>query len=211
MAKVKEGARSDLSGKADGLVYVQSKWGVYTRKPPTLKKDSWTPGMLRNLERFKQINAFCSQFKHSIIPQIWNGRSPRMSGYALFLKTNTAAFGPDGSISDARKIKLSTGNLSFPEGFEARRSETDDNRVEVSWPKELYVGGIHLKDELMVISCEDGQYSEITPTGIERNDLGGSFALPALPEPQTAGPMPIYLFFVSKNRRDYSESMCYEV
>ncbi|HLN75015.1 MAG TPA: hypothetical protein VK205_17105 [Prolixibacteraceae bacterium] len=211
MAKVKEGASSDLSGKADGRVYVQFKGGVYTRRLPKWNKDSWTPGMLQNLERFKSINAFCALFKDSLIPQIWNGLDPRMSGYALFLKTNKEAFGPDGSLLNAKKIRLSIGNLSFPEGFEARRSDMDENRIEVKWPKQMHVGGIHLFDELMVISCVDGQYSEITPTGIVRNDLGGTFSLSSSPMPPAQGPVHLYLFFASPNHRDYSESECFEV
>lgn len=103
------------------------------------------------------------------------------------------------------------GNLSFPEGFKAKRSEVDQTMVEVSWPKELHVGGIHLKDQLMVISCVDGKYSDITPTGIERDDLKGTFSLPSSPMPQAPSPMPLYLFFASKNHREYSESKCFEV
>jgi hypothetical protein len=204
MAKVKDGARSQLSGKADGLVYVQFNGGVYARKLPTRKKDTWTPGMKLNEQRFKEVNNFCGLFKDSVIPQIWKGVNPRMSGYALFLKTNMAAFAPDGSIADAKKLMLSTGNLAFPEGLEVHRSGAEENKVEVSWPKEMHVGGIHLKDDLMVISSADGRYSEITATGIERNDLGGTFALPA-------NPMHLYLFFASKDRRDYSKSMCFEI
>ena len=206
-----DSTRSNLSGKADGLVYVHFNGGVYTRKLPIRKKDAWTPGMLLNEQRFKQINAFCSLFKDSVIPQIWNGMDSRMSGYALFLKTNKSAFATDGTIEDAKKIKLSTGSLSFPEGFQARRSELDESLVEVSWPRELTVGGVHLKDELMVISCVEGQYSEINSTGIRRNDLGGTFALPDIREPQAPGPMLLYLFFASTNHREYSESMYFEV
>ncbi|MGE5395042.1 MAG: hypothetical protein ACM3P1_09865, partial [Candidatus Saccharibacteria bacterium] len=154
---------------------------------------------------------FCSLFKDSLIPQIWNGMDPRMSGYALFLKTNKSAFSADGTIEDVKKIKLSMGNLSFPEGFKAKRSEVDQTMVEVSWPKELHMGGIHLKDQLMVISCVDGKYSDITPTGIERDDLKGTFSLPSSPMPQAPSPMPLYLFFASKNHREYSESKCFEV
>lgn len=211
MATVMDGARLQLSGKADGLVYVQFNGGVYTRKLPKRKKEAWTPGMLLNLERFKRINAFCALFKDSVIPQIWNGIDQRMSGYALFLKSNVAAFAPDGSIMDAKKIKLSTGNLSFPPGFEAHRSEEDNNKIEVNWPKEMHVGGVHLQDQLMVISCVDGQYSDIMATGIVRNDLGGTFSLSSSPIPQAPGPMPVYLFFASPNHRDYSQSECFEV
>ena len=121
------------------------------------------------------------------------------------------AFAADGSILDVKKIRLSTGSLSFPEGFQARRSEVDQNLVEVSWPKELNVGGVHLKDELMVISCVDGQYSDIINSGIKRNDLGGTFALPDTPMPQGPGPMHVFLFFASANRREYSDSRCFEV
>lgn len=204
MAKVKDGARSQLSGKADGLVYVQFNGGVYARRLPQRKEDKWTPGMKLNEQRFREVNNFCGLFKDTVIPQIWKGASSRMSGYALFLKTNMPAFAPDGSIGDAKKLMLSTGNLSFPEGFDVRRSEGEGNRVEVSWPRELHVGGVHLKDELMVISSAGDRYSEITNTGIERNHLGGTFALPA-------NPMHLYLFFASKDRRDYSKSVCFEV
>lgn len=211
MAKVTDGSRSHLSGKADGLVYVRFNGEVYTRKLPKRKKEAWTRGMLQNLERFKRVNAFCALFKEELIPQIWNGAEPKMSGYALFLKSNMAAFGKDGNLEDARKIKLSTGSRSFPEGMEVSRSQVDDHLLEVKWPREMHVGGVHLKDELMVISSQEGQYSELMGTGIERNDLGGTFALPASPMPQAPGPMHLYLFFASKDRRDYSESRCFEV
>lgn len=211
MAKVMEGARLGLSGKADGLVYVRFNGEVYTRKLPKRKKEAWTPGMIQNLERFKRVNAFCSLFKDSLIPQIWKGVNPRMSGYALFLKSNMAAFGPDGALLDAKRLMLSTGNLSFPLGFETKRSDMDQNQLEVSWPKEMHVGGVHLKDELMAIGAIEGQYSDIINTGIKRNDLGGTFALPSFSMSQAPGSMHIHLFFTSNNRRDYSPSVCFEV
>jgi len=207
MAKVKEGARSMLSGKADGLVYVQFSGGAYTRKVPQRNKDSWTPRMLLNLQRFKEVNSFCGQFKYSVIPQIWNGAAEKMSGYAFFLKSNMPAFAPDGSLGDAKKLRFSTGKLSWPEGFEAHRSELDTNKIEVKWPKYLNVGGVHLKDELIIISAADGQYSDITATGIRREALNGSFELPALP----IAAKHIYLFFGSIDHRDYSESVCFEL
>lgn len=63
----------------------------------------------------------------------------------------------------------------------------------------------------MVISGVDGVYSDITPTGLKRNDLGGTFALPAIAMAQAPGSMHHYLFFASQNHREYSESMCFEV
>lgn len=207
MAKVTGGMGLDLSGKVGGLVYVQFNGGTYTRRAPRIKKDSWSPGQLLVRQRFSAINSFCGQFKYTVIPQIWNGAAEKMSGYAFFLKSNMAAFAPDGSLGDAKKLKFSTGKLIWPEGLEAHRSEADVHTIEVNWPKYLNVGGVHLKDELMVISAGDGNYSEIKVTGIERNALSGSFELPALPAAATH----IYLFFGSKDHRDYSESVCFEV
>jgi hypothetical protein len=178
--------------------------------------------MLRNEQRFKLVNNFCAQFKHSVIAQIWNGAAlsnyskvsnfgkvaaKKMSGYAFFLKSNMAAFAPDGSLGDAKKLRFSTGHLSFPEGFEVRRMEENVNTVEVSWLREMHVGGIHLRDELLLISAADGKYSDIMATGIERRALGGSFELPLEPAPAEH----IYLFFGSRDHTDYSESVCFEI
>jgi len=211
MAKVLDGARAGLSGKADGLVYVHFNGETYTRKLPHRKKDSATPGMLLNQKRFREVNNFCAQFTSTVIPQIWNGADKKMSGYAQFLKSNMAAFAADGSLGDAKKIRLSTGKLPFPEGFEAHRSVENENRIEVSWPKEMNVGGVHMTDELMVISSQDGKYSEITLTGITKTERTGSFELPFLSDSPTQGPLHLYLFFGSKDHRDYSESRCFEV
>jgi hypothetical protein len=211
MAKVIEGSRSQLSGKADGQVYVRLNGEVYTRKLPKWTKNSYSKGMLQNQKRFKLVNEFCSVFKDSLIPQIWKGVSPRMSGYALFLKSNMPAFGPDGTLEDPKRVILSTGSLSFPPGFAAKRMNVDENRMEVSWPKQMHVGGVHLKDELMVIFYFEGEYSDMINTGIVRNDLSGTFALPLFSLPQAPRPMHVYLFFVSKDRRDYSPSVCFEI
>ena len=108
---------------------------------------------------------------------------------------------------DPKLLRLTTGKLTLPIGLIAGRPEVGGPIIEVSWPQDLNLGGIHLKDELMVISAADGQYSDIMTTGITRNDLNGSFELPVEPNDATH----IYLFFESRDRRDYSESVCFEV
>jgi len=207
MAIVKDGSKTGLSGKAEGMVYVQLNGQTIMRKLPRHKKDSPTPGMLLNQERFRKVNSFCALFKDSVIPQIWNGADQKMSGYSLFLKTNVGAFEKDGSLMDAGKIKLSIGKLPFPEGMEVKRSVEKENLIEVNWPKEMHVGGVHMKDELMLVSGGDGEYSDITSTGITKADLHGSFELPDLEIKATH----IYLFFATRERRDFSESRCFEV
>ena len=72
MAQVTDGMGLGLVGKVGDLVYVPFNGGRYTRRVPRRTNDSWTPRMLLNLQRFKQVNDFCAQFKYSVIPQIWN-------------------------------------------------------------------------------------------------------------------------------------------
>ena len=75
------------------------------------------------------------------------------------------------------------------------------------WTREMELLGQRSTDELMVISATDGQYSELTATGLLRKSLNATFALPPLPDPATH----IYLFFASKDPKDYSVSMCVEI
>lgn len=205
MAKVLGGLESLLSGKFGNMVFVHRQGKTYVRSAPKRTKDSNSPAMLLNQQRFGAIIRFCGQFKDSLIPQIWNPATDTTSGYKLFLKTNSPAFSKDGSVIDAKKVQLSTGKLPLPMGLEAQRPADDAATITVSWQKDSHLGGLRLKDELMVISAADGSYSEITATGILRNALSGTFNLPQLP----ADAKHIYLFFASQDRREYSESVCF--
>jgi len=208
MAQVKGGIGSFLSGKLDGVVYVQLNGTTHTRQAPTRTKDSWTPKMLLNQQRFGLVNAFCKQFKSTVIPQIWNIAAEKMSGYALFMKSNMSAFAKDGSLAYPKKIKFSTGKLLFPEEFKVQRQEADSNTINVSWKYDVHLGGLRLKDELMVVlGTVDGKYSEIKATGILRGKLNGSFELPEAFKEASY----IYVFFNSQDQRDYSESACFEI
>ena len=208
MTLIKQQSGSALTGMIGGIVLVQFNGGTYMRRAPQRqKKDSWTPQQLLHRQRFSMVNKFCKQFKSTVIPQIWNDAAVKMSGYALFLKSNMPAFAPDGSVADAKKLRLSTGNLTLPQGIEAHRPAVESNTIQVSWYYDGHIGGKNLKEELMLISAVDGFYSEITATGILKGTLNGSFELPETPRPATH----IYLFFTSQDRRDYSESVCFEI
>ena len=200
---------AELTGMVGAVVISQRYGKKYLRTAPVRTKDSWSPAQLLHRQRFSRANSFCKQFKNSLIPQIWKPEAQNMSGYGLMLKTNMPAFGPDGSVTDPKLIQLSIGQLFLPKNLQASREAEGSNTVRVSWQKSSPWGGLSLKDELMVISEADGQYSELKATGLVRGLLGGSFELPSVP--QAPSPMHIYLFFASNDRRDYSESVCIEV
>ena len=207
MTKVRQGLESMLSGKFGNMVFVQRDGKTYMRSAPKRKKDSSTPAMLLNQKRFGEVIKFCSQFKDTVIPQIWNLAAVNTSGYRLFQKTNSPAFGSDGSLMDPKLLRFSIGKLALPEGIIAGRPEVGGSIIEVSWPQDVNMGGVRLQDNLMVISFADGIYSDIMDTGLVRSDLNGSFELPIEPKAATH----IYLFFASRDRRTYSESVCFEV
>ena len=207
MTKVNGVLESMLSGKFGNMVFVQRDGKTYMRRAPTRKKDASTPRMLLNQKRFGEVMKFCGLFKSTVIPQIWNFAAVGTSGYRLFQKTNSPAFGPDGSLREPKSLQFSKGKLSFPQEMEARRTAVEGSTIEVNWQKDAHLGGVHLQDELLVISAADGKYSAIMETGIVRGDLNGSFELPENYKAATH----IYLFFTSQDHRDYSESICFEI
>jgi hypothetical protein len=208
MTLIRQQPESTLTGMVGPIVIAQWKGKTYMRSAPKRKvKNSWSPEQLAHRKRFKAVIAFCKQFKEFLIPQIWNDAADRMSGFALFLKTNMPAFDVDGKLTDPKLIRLSTGKLPLVEELKAERSAPGSNTINVSWKRSSEMGGIRSKDELMVVSAGDGKYSEITGTGIIRYAYSGSFELPFEPASATH----IYLFFGSKDRRDYSESVCFDL
>lgn len=205
MAKLNED--SNISGKLGNTVYVRLKNGqTIMRSMPRVNPDKRTPAQLRNQERFRLIHKFCAPFKKILIPQIWNDATETDNGYNLFVKTNTPAFGPDGELLDAKKIRLSVGDLALPPQMQVHRRPID-SYMGVDWQKGPSWGGMPLHDELMVISAGEGKYSDITATGLKRKDLFGIVGLPDI----KANVTHVYLFFASQDRRHYSESVCFEV
>lgn len=207
MAKVLGGIASSLSGKAAGTVFVQFNGKVYTRSAPQYSKSSWTPAQAAARKRFAAINHFCRQLSPTVIAQVWKTAAVKMGGYAFFLKTNMAAFDQMGNLMDPHQLKLSTGKLTWPDGFEVTRLAEGSPVIQVRWAEDEVLGGIHLKDELIVVSHGEGQFSDLAETGITRGMLIGQFELPQLAVPATH----LYLFFGSRDRRNYSESRCVEI
>ena len=113
MARLRKGIGSMLSGKAAGMVFVQLDSETYMRVVPNRKKNSWTPKQLLHRKRFKLVNSFCTQFRSSVIPLIWNPMAKKMAGYALFFKANIPAFGLDGSLADPKMLQFSTGKTTI--------------------------------------------------------------------------------------------------
>ncbi|HET6558861.1 MAG TPA: hypothetical protein VFG54_16195 [Prolixibacteraceae bacterium] len=207
MAEVNDIYGKDLTGKVGLVSFYRLNGKTIMRSLPVKRSKTRSKNQVRNQNRFKEVQKFCKQFKLILIPQIWNGAATTSSGYHLFMKTNTPAFDKDGILTDPLKIRLSAGTLTMPTGMQAGRTSAGGTTIRINWDKEPGLGSSTLKDRLMVVSAGEGNYSDISGTGLIRNDLGGTFELPELASTATH----LYLFFESLDQRYYSESVCVEI
>lgn len=207
MAKVIANEAAHISGKLKDVVYVRYYGGVYVRKAPSVRKESRTAAMLQNQQRFARINQFCSPFKDTIIPLIWNLADPNRRGYRLFIKTNSPAFEKDGSIVDPLLLKFSLGMLTMPKGLMAERMSPDADMIHICWQRESHIAGSRLNDELMLVSYDGENFSPMMATGLKRKQLQGDYLLPAMSRHISH----IYLFFASPAKVMFSDSLGFKI
>lgn len=207
MGKVLGSIEAQFSGKVGDKVYYKHRGVACVRKAPAVKRDARTPGQLLNQQRFKQINLFCRQFMATPVLRTWKDAAVNTTGYQLFIKANAPAFNKQGEVQDYKLIHLTTGPLPLPFEMMVQREGLESNTMQVSWKQDFHFSGERLRDELKVIAQYNGVFSAIQPTGLTRRSGGGSFELPVGFE--AAGTL--YLFFVSTDYRDYSNSCAFVV
>lgn len=207
MARMKRNPGELVSGKLMNVVFYQRYGKSYVRAAPTKKQESWTEEQLLYRQRLSKASGLWRSVKSEQISRIWNLAAQGMNNYAWFLKANMPALAMDGTLIDAKLIKVSDGKLPLPQNLKAERMPGDDSTVVVSWQNDPHTNAERLKDELMAMSYAGGKFSAIISTNLKRNDLQGSFTLPAKPAKSSH----VFLFMVSKNGEGYSESMGMEV
>lgn len=211
MAKVKRYVGDHVSGKMGNVVFYQFRGKTYARMAPNRTKDSWKPRQETHRNRFRQAVVLWRHAKEANISAIWNQGSELMNGYALFLKANMPALALDGSLMDPRMLQLSTGKLNLPQELKAFRVEGESSGMEVSWKNDPLLSGERLNDQLMAIATNGNKYMEMMATGIERGDAGGIFELPAKPSYHMKDFTHVYLFFGSRDEKDFTASSCFEI
>lgn len=207
MAKLNKDIGQNVSGKLGKVVFYKLRGNTYVRLAPVREKDSWTPAQENHRQRFKEVVNLWRKLKYPEVAQIWNQASEAMNGYASFVKANLPAFAMDGTLMDPHLLHLSAGKLPVPFHLQARRVEEGSNTITVSWQNDPLLKGEKLNDELTVISMSGDKFSNVLGTGISRSAKEGVFELPAKP----LHPTHIYLFFASRDKKNYSESVCFEV
>jgi hypothetical protein len=205
MAKVKRNLGELVSGKIGNAVFFQLNGKSYVRAAPVRKKNSWTEEQQLYRQRISKASGLWRALRSEQVSKIWNSAAQEMNGYAWFMKANMPALEMDGTLIDAKLLKVSDGKLPVPQQLKAERQPDDNSTIVVSWQNDPHLRGKRLQDELMVVSFADGKFSQLTATGIVRSDLQGSFKLPPKPVNATH----VYLFMASSDKEEYSGSCAF--
>ena len=207
MAKMKRNIGELVSGKIGNVVFFQLNGKSYVRAAPVRKKGSWTEQQQLYRQRISKASGLWRALRSEQVSKIWNGAAEQMNGYAWFLKANMPALQMDGTLIDARLLKVSDGKLPVHQNLKAEKMPDDAATVAVSWQNDPRCNVNRLTDQIMAISYSEGNFSRIISTGLKRSDLQGTFILPAKPVNATH----LFLFMASGNEEQYSESVCMEI
>lgn len=203
MARIKTNIGDQVSGKMRNMVFYQMNGKSYVRSAPITNEDTWNEEQRMRRKRIVKVSELWRALKTDQFSLIWNTAAQQMNGYAWFVKANMPALEMDGTLIDARLLKLSDGKLAIDPMLSANVIEEAPATIKVNWQNDPHIKGERLKDELMVISYDGEKFSAITSTGLKRKDLQGTFPMPARP----AAPGYIYLFFTSDDKKSFSESV----
>ncbi|MGE5394914.1 MAG: hypothetical protein ACM3P1_09220 [Candidatus Saccharibacteria bacterium] len=207
MARIKTNIGDQVSGKMRNMVFYQMNGKSYVRSAPITNEDTWNEEQRMRRKRIVKVSELWRALKTEQFSLIWNTAAQQMNGYAWYVKANMPALEMDGTVIDARLLKLSDGKLAIDPMLSANVIEEAPATIKVNWQNDPHIKGERLKDELMVISYDGEKFSAITSTGLKRKDLQGTIALPV--KPANAGY--IYLFFAAEDRRSFSESRGFKV
>jgi len=130
-----------------------------------------------------------------------------MSGYNFYLKTNMPAFGEDGALVDPERLHFSAGKLPLPHRLNAKRTESDPMKIEVSWQADANSVLCRPDDELMMMVSNDGKFTGPIATGAIRRQESAVIQLPTV----TGTIQGIYLFFGSDKRKLYSPDIYFGI
>ena len=205
MAILNNGQISGLLGSV--VAVTMPKVTILRSAPRKRSKKSWSDKQKQIRIRFGKLTGFWNQFKYTPVQKIWKIADKGKRGINLFISTNSPAFGTDGELIDVERLHFSAGKLPLPHRFTAKRSESDPNKIEVSWDNDPEPGSGMADDELMMMLSKEGQYSGSFNTGIWRRAGSAVVQLPVGLETAEAA----WLSFASDRRGMYSQDAYFEL
>ena len=204
MGKVGGGSGEGLSGLIGNVIFYSYNGETYFRTAHKKRsKKSWSESQVLNRKRFAAIKAFWRQYGKLSIKEIWQVADAKTRGDNLFVRINSRAFGPDGTLVDPQLLHFSAGRLPLPHRFVAARTTGDPQEVEVSWVIDPVRGLGREDDQLMMMVAHEGKFKGPIATGAVRRQETAVIQLPS----DIGTVQGIYLFFASGERNLYSEDL----
>lgn len=201
MAILKGGVDGPISGLVGTVVgYKIGDQNIIRGKMGPRAKDSWSDKQVLHRKRISSVGSLWQELASNPVRSSWRIASGLWPAYSLFLKTNLAAFSPDGSQIDLEYLHLSTGPLPLPHQLKASVSVVDPQVWEATWLNDAGKGLAKLNDELLVMVVRDGKFSHLLSTGTKRVDQSAAIQLPG-GEGTVQG---IYLSFAAGDKSTYS-------
>jgi hypothetical protein len=204
---MKRNIGDSVSGRLRNVVFYQRYGKTYVRMAPVTTPETWNDEQRMRRQRMSRVSALWRALRSKEFSAVWNTAAQQMNGYAWFVKANMPAFEMDGTLIDARMIKVADGKLPVAQMLNAERSAENASLIRVSWQNDPHTRGERLNDEMMVVSFNGEHFSPVTSTGLKRSQAEGSFTLPAKPEAAEY----IYLFFAAEDKKGFSESRGFKI
>ena len=171
MALVTDGIGRSLSGSVEGLVFVKGKDFSYMRGTPRVRKSSeWTLKQQEARNGFRAVINFANAHKTNVVVPIWNkaAKNLKMNGYNLFVKSNRAAFDPQGNIGHPELLHFSTGPLALPYRLWAEADADNPHSMNVSWTDQL-AGSASGNDHLIAVIYQN-KVKELVNTDVRQKN-----------------------------------------
>jgi len=182
--------------------YPRSGKTVIKSKPRRRKADEWSDKQRQARVRFNALSYFAFANKTAVINPIWN-LSPenRHTGYSLFMKHNSKAFGAIGELTDASLVNVSNGSLPVPTNISIKKGEAKKT-FDISWSQDEFNFKNQHEDTLVYALLVEDTMIEVNYTNIKREALCSSIEVK---EDEDFNDY-IYIFFTNKDRTAFSNS-----
>ena len=206
MARIVGGIGQNLSGTADGMVFVNRNGKTYMRSLPRPRKASeWSDKQRQARSGFAAVIRYARSHKKYVIAPIWNKAAQGMdqNGFNLFVSANRGAFDFEGKMGDPGLLHFSTGHLPLPFRLAAKVDSQNPESINVSWVDQLN-DSAYMNDCLMAVTYK-GIATAPVNTGFTRKD-GHATLVNSTPEGEEGF---LYLFFWNKKLDQYSADQAF--
>lgn len=191
------------SGRFGNVIFYTVDGKTYFRQRPQKISDKKSPRQLLQRQRLIAVQTMFKSVRNCILYDVLNCAATlqkRRSGYHLFLKLNTNAFGENDFI-DYSQLSFAGGVLQLPYNF--RLGSINARQAELVWLNDPEQDSGRGSDQLMVAACfPDEPFRVVILSGVSAVRQDGHAFIPLGEE--AAGDIHLYCFFAGQQMKTFS-------